>query len=367
MLITVLALVLVVFSSIVVLAAWASSQAVLSASSSFPLTLRLVSATKETVTLPLKKETAYEGFYGLNWQNESAVLGPVLARSSRTVTRRIIKATGPLEPGQRVHWDIYVYRGDPQSVWGLNYEMVPLQGELGTLPAWFLLGPRSTWILLVHGLSATREESLRILPVLSRMGFPLLGLSFRNDRSGPPTADRLSHLGDTEWRDIEPGVRFALEHGAQSLVLYGWSMGGCVVETFLRRSSYVPQVRAVILDSPVLDWRGAISAIVRHNHLSPGLANLVERLVEWRAGIDLEALTYVPPAPGRTTPTLLFHGDADGAVPVESSDAFAKARPDLITYCRVHGADHIQSWNVGPQAYEDAVKTFLSRPSLNLS
>src|SRR2546421_4902773 len=90
-------------------------------------------------------------------------------------------------------------------------------------------------------------------------------------------------------------------------------------------------------------------------------------VVEWtaalRAGINSAALNHERPAPERTTPTLLFHGTADSMVPVESSDAFAQARPDLITYQRVNGADHTPAWNVDLQAYENALKIFLTRVS----
>ncbi len=50
-------------------------------------------------------------------------------------------------------------------------------------------------------------------------------------------------------------------------------------------------------------------------------------------------------------------------VPIVSSDTFAQARSDLITYKRVIGADHTQALNVDPQAYEDTLKTFLTRVS----
>ena len=56
---------------------------------------------------------------------------------------------------------------------------------------------------------------------------------------------------------------------------------------------------------------------------------------------------------------LLFHGDADTTVPVETSDALAKSRTDIVRYHRVHGATHIRSWNMNPAAYETVVHNFL--------
>ncbi|MBA2285691.1 MAG: alpha/beta hydrolase [Ktedonobacteraceae bacterium] len=72
-------------------------------------------------------------------------------------------------------------------------------------------------------------------------------------------------------------------------------------------------------------------------------------------------MNYLHLAQQRTLPTLLFHGTSDTLAPVATSDTFAQARSDLITYRRADGVDHAQVWNADPQAYEDALKTFLTR------
>ena len=327
----------------------------------YVVTLRLSGATEETVTLPRQVETAYDGIFGIAWQHDYAILGKIVASDTQTVTRRIIKTTQPLSAGLLVTWNIFIYQGDPQRTLGLAYDDVRIPSELGPLPAWLVPGERTTWVLLVHGFHAPREEGLRILPTLVQMGFPVLQLSYRNDAGAPRSPDHLYHLGDTEWQDVESGVRYALAHGAQDVVLYGWSMGGCMVETFLRRSSYTAQIRAVILDAPLLDWHKAIDTQMHKLHFPHWFTYVVEWAATLRAGINFAALNYERPARERTTPTLLFHGTADGMVPIGSSDTFAQAHPDLITYQRVNGVDHAQAWNADPQAYEDAVKTFLTR------
>lgn len=70
---------------------------------------------------------------------------------------------------------------------------------------------------------------------------------------------------------------------------------------------------------------------------------------------------YERPTGELSIPTLLFHGTADAQAPVQSSDLYAQARPDLVTYLRVEGADHTLVWNVNPQNYEDALTTFLKQ------
>jgi alpha-beta hydrolase superfamily lysophospholipase len=327
-------------------------------------TLRVLSATEETLTLPRMEKTASGGYAGIAWQGGDAVIGEITDISEQTVTRRIIKATQPLSAGLLVCWNKFVYRGDPKSALGLAYKEAHIPSQLGELPVWFLPGERTTWVLLVHGFHATREEALRVLPALSGMGFPALVMSYRNDAGAPKSPDRLYHLGDTEWEDVEAGASYALSHGAQDIVLFGWSMGGCIVETFLHRSSYAAYVRATVLDSPILNWQRVLEAQVQNRHLPHWFSYVVEWIVMRRANVNFADLNYERPTGELSIPTLLFHGTADTLVPVVSSDLYAQNAPDLVTYLRVEGAAHTLVWNAGPQAYGDALKTFLKRVSV---
>lgn len=353
---------LFLFMLIISMAAWFASERLLRVSEEwYMVKIRVIGVTEGTVTLQRRGGSAFAGVYGISWQSEYAVLGEIVASDARTVTRRIIETTQPPVAGLIVYWNTFVYQGDPACTRGVVYEDVKVPNQLGALPAWFVAGQRSTWVLLLHGFHGTREEGLRVLPALAQLGFPVLLMSYRNDVGGPLSPDRFYHFGDTEWQDVEAGVCYALEHGAQDIVLYGWSMGGCMAETFLHRSSYAARIRAVVLDSPVLDWHKAIDTQVRQLHMPHWFTFVLQWFAARRAGIDFAALNHECPVPERNTPTLLFHGSADAMVSVESSDIFAQFLPDLITYQRIDGADHGQVWNVDPQTYEDALKAFLTR------
>lgn len=347
----------------IALVGWFASSSLQVRTSRPPAMLRVLGVTKETVTLPRQAKTAAHGLAGLVWQGDSAVVGEILESSQQTVTRRIVKATHLPSVGALVRWNKFVYQGDPQSTLGLAYEEVQIPGPLGNLPAWFVSGKRGTWVLLVHGRRATREESLRVLPAIAKLGFPALLMTYRNDAGAPESPDHLYHLGDTEWEDVEAGVRYALSHGAQDIMLFGWSMGGCLVETFLHRSSYVAHVRAVVLDSPVLNWQRVLDVQARSLHLPRWFVPVIKWMVTLRASIDFAALNYEHPTSEISIPTLLFHGTADALVPVVSSDLYAQARPNLVSYLRIEEADHTLVWNVDPQAYEDALVTFLQQVS----
>jgi hypothetical protein len=47
-------------------------------------------------------------------------------------------------------------------------------------------------------------------------------------------------------------------------------------------------------------------------------------------------------------------------VPVATSDQLARLARD-VTYVRVVGADHLDSWNLEPARYDQAVRAFVDR------
>ncbi|GLY78719.1 alpha/beta hydrolase family protein [Actinoallomurus iriomotensis] len=324
-----------------------------------PVMVRLLGADAERVTLESTPETCHRGRFGLSWPGGDAIVGDVVAEDGRTVTRRLITSMARPPRDGVVRWNKFVHRGDPYTAHGLPFDEVVIDGPLGPLPAWYLPGRRSTWVLAVHGNRATREEALRVLPALSGAGFPVLVPAYRNDPEAPRSPDGMYHLGDTEWADLDAAVRYALRSGAGDVVLYGWSMGGGIVETFLDRSAHAGCVRAAVLDAPLLNAGAVTDAQLRRLHLPQWAGGAVKRLVTDHAGIDLTRLDHQNRPDRRPVPTLLFHGDADVHIPVACSDAFARRHGELVGYVRVPDCAHTLAWNADPRAYEKALIAFL--------
>lgn len=285
--------------------------------------------------------------------------GDVLDVVDDRVTRTWTPLVDGLAPGP-ARLDGYAWPPEGAVLDPPAHEVTYASG-VGPAPAWFVPGASATWVIAVHGRAADRHEGFRLVPTLARRGHPVLMISYRNDRDAPRSPDNRSHLGHTEWRDVEAAVDHAVAHGARDVVLVGYSMGGACVVQCHRRSEQAHRIRALVLEAPVLDWGPVVRRAALDRGLPravlPALLPLAMGVARARVGIDFRDLRSDPAA--LDVPTLLIHGDADPVVPVELSDALAAARPDVVTYLRVPGAGHVRAWNAAPDHVEMALGAFL--------
>jgi pimeloyl-ACP methyl ester carboxylesterase len=81
-------------------------------------------------------------------------------------------------------------------------------------------------------------------------------------------------------------VRYAQEHGADSVLLYGASMGGAIVASFLERSDLAGSVRGIVLDAPMLDLAATVEHGAAHSDLPliGGVPDVLTGTAQWIAG-----------------------------------------------------------------------------------
>ncbi len=321
------------------------------------MTIAVRAIDKTSITLQRTKNTKRAGVFGLQGTDGQAIVGPLLAQSAETVTRELLALNGHLPPNTNVAWNTTVYGNTFLPSLHLAIKEIRVAGALGALPAWYVPGSQDTWAILVHGATGTREQTLRACKTLADCGLHLLAMTYRNDEGAPASGS--SHLGATEWQDLEAAVHYALDHEARTIVLYGWSLGGTIVEVFLDRSPLANAIQAVVLDSPVLNWRETLKSLTRKNHLPPFIAKGTEKLIERRTGVRFDDLDQTRPGKVQKPPTLLFHGEEDTTAPVAVSETFAASQAS-VTYHRVGGAEHTQCWNADPAAYERHLRAFLT-------
>ena len=325
-----------------------------------------------TVTLKDTPDAAMPGRFGLWFGSETgyAKVGGLLVRADGSVTRELERVEfGDLRPG-RARISGYYYL-DPEEL-GLPVTSVRVPTELGEAPAWLFPAPEGAvgdrWVIQVHGWGATRQEALRAVPTFHAAGYTSLLASYRNDGDAPESPDRRYGLGGTEWRDIDAALRYAAEHGARSIVLMGWSMGGAVVLQTVTRSPNLDLVTGMVLESPVIDWVDTLQYQANLLRLPEPIAQGAMRLMEatWGAPItglgapiDLASMDFVARAADLRLPVLLLHSSDDGIVPDNGSRALATARSDIVTFVPFTGALHTKLWNYDEEKWTRAVRDWL--------
>ncbi|MFD8633773.1 alpha/beta hydrolase [Streptomyces sp. NPDC059533] len=316
------------------------------------------------ITLTRTLASLRPGTYGLTAPGVHAVVGPVITGTEHdpdAVVRRLVGVThGTLDPGSRVRITPQVHIGNPRTALGLDHADVDVPGELGALPAWFVPEDRDTWVITVHGLGGSREHPMVVMPFLNRSRFPVLDLAYRGDLGAPASPDGIGHLGESEWRDVDAAIRYALRYGARRVILHGWSTGATMALHAAERSALADRISGLVLDSPVLDWHETLRRLVAARGTPAPVVPLAVWAAEGRAGLRADRR---PPGadPGALrVPVLIFHGPDDTIAPWEPSRRLAAARPDLVQLHTVDGAEHGAMWNAAPAGYEEALRRFLT-------
>jgi len=334
--------------------------------------IRILSVTGPTITLSLTDDTRVPGRYGLFFHQGAGHLriGDILSMDDTTVTRQLVAVDfGDVATATRARFSGWFYQS-PREL-DVPVEDVDIATPLGSAPAWLVPAesPTDRWVIQVHGRGVTRAETIRAVPVFRAAGYTSLLISYRNDGIAPDSEDRRYALGGTEWRDVEAALDFAVEHGAASIVLMGWSMGGATSLQAAFLSKHRDRIRGLVLDSPVVDWRSVLDFQAAAMSVPPAIRGSVLRLIgsEWGGPftgqaqpIDLDALDLVTRAQELVAPTLILHSANDGYVPADASRALSLLRPDIVSYDEFTVARHAKLWNYDEPRWNRAISDWLA-------
>jgi uncharacterized protein len=325
------------------------------------LTVHATAAGQVTLTRDLASQRP--GTYGLAGDGSHAVVGPVLdaaPHAADTVVRRLERVThGTLEPGDKVWLTPNLHIGNPSAALGLDHADVDVPGELGALPAWFVPAARDTWVIAVHGLGATREHPMNLMEFLHRSQFPVLTLAYRGDLGAPRSPDGLNHFGETEWRDVDAAIRYAVRYGAEQVVLHGWSTGAAMALRAAAHSTLRDRITGLVLDSPVLSWETTLRALAAARRTPGALLPLAVRAAQGRTGLHGDSIRTATDPERLRVPVLIFHGPDDVIAPWALSRRLAERHPNLAALHTVPHAPHAAMWNADPAGYEEALRRFL--------
>lgn len=341
----------------------------------------VIEADVDSVRLPITDDTVRPGEYGL-WHDGPGhtTVGPVLEvdEAAGFVRRAVVRTTGAVS--SRVRWSGHVHP-DPAAM-DVDWSEVSVPTPVGPAPAWVVrpepdgaarpdrLAAR-TWAVHVHGIRTTRVTALRTVPVALELGWTSIVPSFRGDGEAP-WEGRASHLGAREWADVEAALDHAVAHGAERLVVVGWSMGATITHELLARSAHRDRLAGIVLVAPALDWSVTVRSQARRAGL-PGpvvgaalgamATPVLCRLVGLRSPVDVRALSWLR-APRPLPPTLLIHSTGDTTVPFSASQEFAEAHPDRVTLAVSEPAEHAWERNVDAVWFDRTITAWASRAGL---
>ncbi|WP_378146591.1 alpha/beta hydrolase family protein [Cnuibacter sp. UC19_7] len=333
--------------------------------------------TEGTVTLSVTNDSILPGVYSLRFSADSghARVGEVRSVADGAVVRPVLGVDyGDLTRARsgRISGWFYTH---PREL-GVPVDEVEVITPVGPAPAWFVPSPDGVgrkWVIQTHGRGVRRGETIRAIPVFRDHGYSSLHISYRNDGEAPPSADGRYALGDTEWQDLDAAIAYAVAHGAEDILLMGWSMGGAISLQAMGRAEHRDRIRGIVLDSPAIDWQDILRFHGRARHVPElvGDAAFATLSHGWGAvatgqsePLDLERLDFVRRAAEVTLPLLVMHSDDDDYVPVSGSRRLAEARPDAVTYVPFQIAGHTKLWNYDRDRWNTAISTWLTAQGL---
>lgn len=324
------------------------------------------------ITLERVTESEVAGEYTALWDHDRgrARISSIVTATLDTVTRRYDAAVGTSILEARSVRIASAPQRDVDDL-GLPWENVEIPTELGPAPAWWLparAGRPGDWIIHVHGRGATITEPLRTVPVAEARGWNSLVIRYRNDPDAPAGHRGTYGLGLTEWRDVDAAIEWARSRGAERILLAGWSMGGAIVAQTYLRSKLRALIHGIMLESPAMDWRSILVEQASQMRVPRPVASLgmwllgsplASKLLGVEEPINLDELDLVARADEFGVPILLLHSLGDTMVPIEASQRFAQARPDLVTFEEFTKARHTRLWNVDRETWERVVGDWL--------
>jgi len=255
--------------------------------------------------------------------------------------------------------------GTPTDL-GLQYEAVSFLSDVDHIPidGWLLPAPSDRAVIMLHGLDGNRWIRPNGSPHLSEFlvdaGYNVLLFDFRGhgqSGSGP------LGLGWYERRDVRGAVTFLESRGFQPgrIDIHGGSYGAA---TALLSTAAIPEVAAVVADSPFADARDLLNREIRRR---TGLPEIFGPGVTFfgsaEYGLDLNAIPPLKAMPAiAPRPILLMHGTADQRIPYEHSERLlAASAPGTADLWLVEGVGHTRAFYQYTDQYVARVIQFFDR------
>lgn len=324
---------------------------------------------RRTIHLPATDMTRAPGEYGV-WVNDGrghVRVGAVMHDDHDSIERRIEATRGDVAEATEGRWTGHVFAH--ASSLELAYEDIEVPTDDGQRPAWlFPASDSRRWALHLHGIKSSRASALRSVPIAAELGMTSLVPSFYGDvdedttlGTGPEGAT----LGLREARDVERAIAFAVESGAEELVLFGWSMGGTIALLLAESSQYRSLITQLVLIGPAVQWEASIERGMAAARLpawvGPPLFHSLEsrwlsRLARMAEPTSFAHLNWLRGDRPIDVSTLVLHSAGDRDNDLAESLQMEQLNSSTVTVREFPPVPHLMEWNVHRQLFESVVR-----------
>lgn len=147
----------------------------------------------------------------------------------------------------------------------------------------------------------------------------------------------------------------------QEFILHGMSMGGATV----LMSSGLPlptQVKGIVSDCGFTSAWDVFTSVLHNMYHMPAfpIMQIADRMAKAEAGYGLAECNAVREVAKAQVPILFIHGDADTFVPCRMCHELYEACASQKSILIVKGASHAEAYHKDIEAYEGALREFLS-------
>lgn len=245
-----------------------------------------------------------------------------------------------------------------------SYETVnfPSREDAVDISAWFIpaLEETDNTVILVHGVSSCRRDSVALLPagMLHQGGFNVLMIDMRNHGDSEITNGRTT-VGNREYRDILGAFDWLQAQGYESehIGLLGLSLGaGTSVIAF----GEDPEIAALWADSPFGNLRDVVTYELERNGIPTIFVDASFQVAVWN-GLDIvNRSPEIAIQNHNERPIMVVHGNADTRLPVEFGYEIyenAGSNAEIIIF---EGLDHVEAVYEAQEQYETELIAFFT-------
>jgi pimeloyl-ACP methyl ester carboxylesterase len=215
-------------------------------------------------------------------------------------------------------------------------------------------------VVLIHGYADAKVGAIAWAPALHDLGLNILAIDLRaHGESGGSCCTG----GFFERDDVDQVIDQLLilyPQQTRQMILFGASLGAAVA---CGVAANRVDISAIILESPITDYRRAIAAQIRLIGLPTGsLLRAAIRCAEWFSGARFSEVRTLDLMAKLTCPVLTIVGNEDELLNAEDFKwlvGAAAANPSGEIW-RVEDCGHLQAMAADPMEYERRMRAFLS-------